>query len=105
MQVIEAVIEMRLEDLADDLTTRLWAERKAGLKTLTLEPADPQHPVAGVALGLLELLSYGHDLHPEAGPLLIALNTAGGLLSLVVAALLPTKAPKTPRPEQPLPAR
>jgi hypothetical protein len=37
MQVIVAGIEMRLETLGDDLTTRLWAERKAGLKTLTLE--------------------------------------------------------------------
>jgi hypothetical protein len=45
-----------------------------------------------VALGLLELLSHGHDLHPEAGPLLIALPTAGGLLGLVVAAPLPSKA-------------
>lgn len=37
MQVIEASIEIRLEALGDNLGTRLWADRKASLKTLTLE--------------------------------------------------------------------
>jgi hypothetical protein len=37
LQVIEGCIELQLETLGDDLTTRLWTERKTGLKTLTLE--------------------------------------------------------------------
>src|SRR5262245_33389271 len=38
MHVIEARIEMRLEDLGDNLGTELWSKRKAELKALLTAP-------------------------------------------------------------------